>query len=77
MTHTVYGILEGDHIREYIMPSIEHPYPFLILTGPPKMQKANLIRRLCEEFNSAFGKAVSHTTRDIRQEEEHEKGKLD
>ena len=33
MTHTVYGVLEGDHIREYTMPSLEHPYPILILTG--------------------------------------------
>jgi len=71
MTHTVYGILEGDHIREYIMPGLEHPYPFLILTGPPKLNKSALISRLCKEFDAAFGQAISHTTRTIETDQEN------
>ena len=34
MTHTVYGILEGDRIRHYTLPGADLIYPFLVVTGP-------------------------------------------
>ena len=44
------------------MPNPDYPYPFLILTGPPKLNKSSLVKRLVEEFGDAFGHASSHTT---------------
>ena len=44
------------------MPNPDYPYPFLIITGPPKLNKSSLVKRLVEEFGDAFGHAASHTT---------------
>ena len=62
MTHTVYGILEGDRIRHYTLPGEDLIYPFLVLTGPKGLNKSNLIKSICEEFDATFALAKSHTT---------------
>ena len=62
MTHTVYGILEGDRIRHYTLPGPEHLYPFLVVAAPKGIKKKEIIHSLCSEFGATFGKAICHTT---------------
>lgn len=37
------------------LPSVDTPYPMLILCGPPGSGKRYLARRLCQEFPDFFG----------------------
>ena len=62
MTHTVYGILEGDRIRHYTLPGPEHIYPFLVLAAPKGLKTGSIVSSICSEFESTFGHAISHST---------------
>jgi len=62
MTHTVYGILEGDRIRHYTLPGSDLIYPFLVVTGPKGLNKSAMIQSICDEFDATFALAKSHTT---------------
>ncbi|XP_002129189.4 uncharacterized protein LOC100181409 [Ciona intestinalis] len=63
ITHTVYRFLQPSKIYESTLPSIEMPYPMLVLTGPQASGKRELAHRLAQEFPDYFGFGVSHTTR--------------
>ena len=63
ITHTVYRFLQPSKIYESTLPSIEMPYPMLVLTGPQASGKRELAHRLAQEFPDYFGLGVSHTTR--------------
>ncbi|XP_076801959.1 leucine-rich repeat and guanylate kinase domain-containing protein-like [Clavelina lepadiformis] len=63
ITHTVYRFLQPSKIYESTLPSIEMPYPMLVLTGPQACGKRELARRLAQEFPDYFGFGISHTTR--------------
>lgn len=45
------------------LPSIETPYPMLVLVGPQGAGKKGLAQKLVEEFPDYFGYGISHTTR--------------
>jgi len=63
ITHTVYRFLQPSKIYESTLPSIEMPYPMLVLTGPQASGKRELAHRLAQEFPDYFGFGISHTTR--------------
>ena len=63
ITHTVYRFLQPSKIYESTLPSIEMPYPMLVLTGPQASGKRELAHRLAQEFPDYFGLGISHTTR--------------
>ena len=63
ITHTVYRFLQPSKIYESTLPSIEMPYPMLVLTGPQACGKRELAHRLAQEFPDYFGLGISHTTR--------------
>ena len=63
ITHTVYRFLQPSKIYESTLPSIEMPYPMLVLTGPRACGKRELAHRLAQEFPDYFGLGISHTTR--------------
>ncbi|XP_065912424.1 leucine-rich repeat and guanylate kinase domain-containing protein-like isoform X2 [Dysidea avara] len=50
--------------------SIDEPYPMLVLCGPRGSGKGYLSKRLVGDFPDFFGMGVSHTTRQIRKDEE-------
>jgi len=66
ITHTVYQFLQPSCIYESTLPSIEMPYPMLVLCGPQACGKRELAHQLVANFSDYFGFGVSHTTRDKR-----------
>ncbi|XP_032242021.1 leucine-rich repeat and guanylate kinase domain-containing protein [Nematostella vectensis] len=71
MLHVVRSLLQPVTIYDSTLPSVDTPYPMLILCGPSGAGKRHLARRLCQEFPDFFGIGVSHTTRPPRKKEEH------
>ncbi|XP_033744954.1 leucine-rich repeat and guanylate kinase domain-containing protein-like [Pecten maximus] len=61
--HVVYSFLQLSRVLDSTLPSIETPYPMLVLVGPQGSGKKNLAMKLVDEFSDYFGYAVSHTTR--------------
>lgn len=53
--------------------SIDEPYPMLVLCGPRGSGKGYLSRKLVGDFPDFFGMGVSHTTRQMRKDEEQGK----
>ncbi|XP_015685189.1 leucine-rich repeat and guanylate kinase domain-containing protein-like, partial [Protobothrops mucrosquamatus] len=45
------------------LPSLDAPYPMLVLTGPLACWKRELCHRLCRKFNNYFRYSPCHTTR--------------
>ncbi|XP_071792504.1 leucine-rich repeat and guanylate kinase domain-containing protein-like [Asterias amurensis] len=60
---TVYGSLRSAKIYDSTLPSIETPYPMLMLVGPPGSGKTKIAQKLTAEFPTYFGCGISHTTR--------------
>ncbi|RMX57030.1 hypothetical protein pdam_00006206 [Pocillopora damicornis] len=71
MFHVTKSLLQPTRIHDSTLPSVDTPYPMLILCGPPGSGKRYLARRLCQEFPDFFGFGVCHTTRLPRKKEEN------
>lgn len=69
ITHTVYRFLQPSGVLESTLPSIQMPYPMLVLCGPQSSGKRELAHRLSIHFPDYFGFGISHTTRPRRPEE--------
>ncbi|XP_043944600.1 leucine-rich repeat and guanylate kinase domain-containing protein isoform X2 [Protopterus annectens] len=63
ITHIMYSMLQPQKIFDSTLPSLDTPYPMLVLTGPQACGKRELAHRLCREFSDFFAYGVSHTTR--------------
>lgn len=67
--HVVYQFLQPTRVWDSTLPSVETPYPMLVLVGPQGSGKKDLAMKLVEEFGDYFGYGISHTTRRPHQEE--------
>ncbi|KAI4886169.1 hypothetical protein NFI96_033331 [Prochilodus magdalenae] len=63
MTHMVYQHMQPQVIFDSTLPSLDAPYPMLILTGPQACGKRELAHKLCQEFSDYFAYGACHTTR--------------
>ncbi|XP_060759424.1 leucine-rich repeat and guanylate kinase domain-containing protein [Neoarius graeffei] len=63
MTQTVYQHMQPQSIFDSTLPSLDTPYPMLILTGPQACGKRELAHKLCHEYRDYFGYGTCHTTR--------------
>uniref|UniRef100_A0A8B9JPC8 Leucine-rich repeats and guanylate kinase domain containing n=1 Tax=Astyanax mexicanus TaxID=7994 RepID=A0A8B9JPC8_ASTMX len=63
MTHMVYQHLQPQVIFDSTLPSLDAPYPLLILTGPQACGKRELAHKLCQDFCDYFAYGACHTTR--------------
>ncbi|XP_052090305.1 leucine-rich repeat and guanylate kinase domain-containing protein-like [Mytilus californianus] len=67
--HVVYQFLQPSRVWDSTLPSVETPYPMLVLVGPQGSGKKDLAMKLVDEFGDYFGYGISHTTRRPHQEE--------
>ncbi|XP_015282115.1 PREDICTED: leucine-rich repeat and guanylate kinase domain-containing protein isoform X2 [Gekko japonicus] len=63
MTHVMYSMMQPQRIYDSTLPSLDAPYPMLVLTGPLACWKRELCHRLCRKFNNYFRYSPCHTTR--------------
>ncbi|XP_076769686.1 leucine-rich repeat and guanylate kinase domain-containing protein isoform X2 [Arvicanthis niloticus] len=63
MTHVVNSMSQPQRIFDSTLPSLDAPYPMLILTGPAACGKRELAHRLCRQFSTYFRYGACHTTR--------------
>ncbi|XP_066489959.1 leucine-rich repeat and guanylate kinase domain-containing protein [Tiliqua scincoides] len=63
MTHIMYSMMQPQRIFDSTLPSLDAPYPMLVLTGPLACWKRELCHRLCRKFNNYFRYSPCHTTR--------------
>ncbi|XP_042323753.1 leucine-rich repeat and guanylate kinase domain-containing protein [Sceloporus undulatus] len=63
MTHIMYSMMQPQRIFNSTLPSLDAPYPMLVLTGPLECWKRELCHRLCRKFNNYFRYSPCHTTR--------------
>ncbi|MBN3294552.1 LRGUK protein, partial [Polypterus senegalus] len=63
MTHVVYNVMQPQVIYDSTLPSLDAPYPMLVLTGPQACGKRELAHKLCREFSDFFAYGACHTTR--------------
>ncbi|XP_075810102.1 leucine-rich repeat and guanylate kinase domain-containing protein isoform X3 [Microtus pennsylvanicus] len=63
MIHVVNSMSQPQRIFDSTLPSLDAPYPMLILTGPAACGKRELAHRLCRQFNTYFRYGACHTTR--------------
>ncbi|XP_053111602.1 leucine-rich repeat and guanylate kinase domain-containing protein isoform X2 [Hemicordylus capensis] len=63
MTHVMYSMMQPQRIFDSTLPSLDAPYPMLVLTGPLACWKRELCHRLCRKFNNYFRYSPCHTTR--------------
>ncbi|KAL0963045.1 hypothetical protein UPYG_G00348980 [Umbra pygmaea] len=63
MTHMMYQLMQPQVIYESTLPSLDTPYPMLVLTGPQACGKRELAHKLCQDFSDFFAYAACHTTR--------------
>lgn len=68
--HVVYSFLQPSRVLDSTLPSIETPYPMLVLVGPQGSGKKDLAMKLVDEFSDYFGYGIPHTTRRPYPEEE-------
>uniref|UniRef100_A0A803TCA9 Leucine rich repeats and guanylate kinase domain containing n=1 Tax=Anolis carolinensis TaxID=28377 RepID=A0A803TCA9_ANOCA len=62
-THIMYSMKQPQWIFNSTLPSLDAPYPMLVLTGPLECWKRELSHRLCRKFNNCFRYSPCHTTR--------------
>ncbi|CAM5083713.1 unnamed protein product [Natator depressus] len=63
MTHIMYSMIQPHRIFDSTLPSLDAPYPMLILVGPMACGKRELSHRICRQFNNFFRYSPCHTTR--------------
>ncbi|XP_044286432.1 leucine-rich repeat and guanylate kinase domain-containing protein [Varanus komodoensis] len=63
MTHIMYSMMQPQQVFSSTLPSLDAPYPMLVLTGPLACWKRELCHRLCRKFNNYFRYSPCHTTR--------------
>ncbi|TST22568.1 Leucine-rich repeat and guanylate kinase domain-containing protein [Bagarius yarrelli] len=63
MTHVIYQHMQPQVIFDSTLPSLNTPYPMLVLTGPQACGKRELAHKLCHEYSDYFGYGTCHTTR--------------
>nr|XP_042699166.1 leucine-rich repeat and guanylate kinase domain-containing protein isoform X3 [Chrysemys picta bellii] len=63
MTHIMYSMIQPQRIFDSTLPSLDAPYPMLILVGPVACGKRELSHRICRQFNNFFRYSPCHTTR--------------
>nr|XP_019606522.1 PREDICTED: leucine-rich repeat and guanylate kinase domain-containing protein isoform X1 [Rhinolophus sinicus] len=63
MTHVVNSLLQPQRIFDSTLPSLDAPYPMLVLAGPQACGKRELAHRLCRQFSTYFRYGACHTTR--------------
>ncbi|KAB5541946.1 hypothetical protein PHYPO_G00085810 [Pangasianodon hypophthalmus] len=63
MTHMMYQHMQPQGIFDSTLPSLDTPYPMLVLTGPQACGKRELAHKLCHEYSDFFGYGACHTTR--------------
>ncbi|XP_039523994.1 leucine-rich repeat and guanylate kinase domain-containing protein isoform X2 [Pimephales promelas] len=63
MTHLMYQLMQPQVIFDSTLPSLDAPYPMLVLTGPQACGKRELAHKLCQEFRDYFAYGACHTTR--------------
>ncbi|XP_062338774.1 leucine-rich repeat and guanylate kinase domain-containing protein [Osmerus eperlanus] len=64
MTHMVYQLMQPQVLYDSTLPSLDSPYPMLVLTGPQACGKRELAHKLCLDFTDFFSYGACHTTRD-------------
>ena len=60
INHVVYKYLQPARLRECTLPSLETPYPILILCGPEGSGKIELANKLVSEFPDFFNYLPNH-----------------
>ncbi|XP_060052582.1 leucine-rich repeat and guanylate kinase domain-containing protein isoform X6 [Erinaceus europaeus] len=63
LTHVVNSVMQPQRIFDSTLPSLDAPYPMLILAGPQACGKRELAHRLCRQFSTYFRYGPCHTTR--------------
>ncbi|XP_074681607.1 leucine-rich repeat and guanylate kinase domain-containing protein [Strix aluco] len=63
MTHIMYSMLQPQRIFDSTLPSLDAPYPMLVLVGPLACGKRELTHKICRQFNNYFRYGPCHTTR--------------
>uniref|UniRef100_F6R7R2 Leucine rich repeats and guanylate kinase domain containing n=1 Tax=Macaca mulatta TaxID=9544 RepID=F6R7R2_MACMU len=63
LTHVVNSVMQPQRIFDSTLPSLDAPYPMLILAGPTACGKRELAHRLCRQFSTYFRYGACHTTR--------------
>ncbi|XP_017198173.1 leucine-rich repeat and guanylate kinase domain-containing protein isoform X3 [Oryctolagus cuniculus] len=63
LTHVVNSTMHPQRIFDSTLPSLDAPYPMLVLAGPQACGKRELAHRLCRQFNTYFRYGACHTTR--------------
>ncbi|XP_029089673.1 leucine-rich repeat and guanylate kinase domain-containing protein isoform X2 [Monodon monoceros] len=63
MTHVFNSLMQPQRIFDSTLPSLDAPYPMLVLAGPQACGKRELAHRLCRQFSTYFRYGACHTTR--------------
>ncbi|KAL2777700.1 leucine-rich repeat and guanylate kinase domain-containing protein isoform 3 [Daubentonia madagascariensis] len=63
LTHVVNSVMQPQRIFDSTLPSLDAPYPMLVLAGPEACGKRELAHRLCRQFSTYFRYGACHTTR--------------
>ncbi|XP_009955931.1 PREDICTED: leucine-rich repeat and guanylate kinase domain-containing protein [Leptosomus discolor] len=63
MTHVMYSMMQPQRIFDSTLPSLDSPYPMLVLVGPVACGKRELTHKICRQFNNFFRYGPCHTTR--------------
>ncbi|XP_025901937.1 centrosomal protein of 72 kDa [Nothoprocta perdicaria] len=63
MTHIMYSMMQPQRIFDSTLPSLDAPYPMLVLVGPLACGKRELTHRICRQYNNFFRYGPCHTTR--------------
>ncbi|XP_067146088.1 leucine-rich repeat and guanylate kinase domain-containing protein [Apteryx mantelli] len=63
MTHIMYSMLQPQRIFDSTLPSLDAPYPMLVLAGPLACGKRELTHKICRQYNNFFRYGPCHTTR--------------
>uniref|UniRef100_A0A4X2L9S4 Guanylate kinase-like domain-containing protein n=1 Tax=Vombatus ursinus TaxID=29139 RepID=A0A4X2L9S4_VOMUR len=63
LTHIANSMMQPQRIFDSTLPSLDAPYPMLVLVGPQAGGKRELAHRLCRQFSTFFRHGACHTTR--------------
>ncbi|KAM7131534.1 leucine-rich repeat and guanylate kinase domain-containing protein isoform 1-T3 [Ciconia maguari] len=63
MAHVMYSLQQPQRIFDSTLPSLDAPYPMLVLVGPLACGKRELTHKICRQFNNFFRYGPCHTTR--------------